>query len=103
MEMGTQAYTLPNTDIEVVVDYKIRGTDIFFVCAEVDGVPIDCCSLGVLVDKTQKNDLVRTKEYMSLKDWYQLKLESDSEEILDRHCISVKSDYDEHFNQRSFV
>lgn len=103
METGEQIYTIPNTDIDVVVDYEVRGGDIFFVCAEVNGVPLDCASLGVLVDKTRRSDLIRVHEYMSLKDWYQLKLEGDSEVILERHGINVRSDLEEHFNQRSYI
>lgn len=103
METGTQKYTLPNTDIVVSVDYEIRGTDIYFVSADIGENTLDCTVLGVTIDTTEKYDLMRTVKQLSLKDWYQVKLDHDSEEILERHNVVVVSDLEEHFSQRGFV
>jgi len=100
---GIKTYYLPYTDIEVEVTYEVDCENIVFKYAEIDGQDLACELLGLQIDVTQKNDLQRINKYITLKTWLQSKLDNDFSEILVKHEICVKSDYDEHFNQGSFV
>lgn len=91
---GSKTYYLPHTDIEVEVTYEIDGEDVVFQYAEIGGAELDCTALGVTTDD---------KEQMSLKSWFQLKLDRDCENILMDNDIVVRSDRDEHFNQGAFI
>lgn len=100
---GEQTYRLPNSNIPVVVEYEIDGEDVCFESASIDGEALDCTAILVPVDATKPTDLVSTVKIITLKEWFQRKLDNDAADILEYHEIQVKSDYDEHFNGRAFV
>ncbi len=103
MTNGSKNYTLPNCDVVVSVEYEINGDEINFISADIDGTELNCEMLGIHLDVTQSWELIRKTKYVSLKEWLQSKLDHDSQDIFCDHDIVVKSDHDEHFNQRSFV
>ena len=103
MIAGTKTYCLPNSDIVVDVEYRIFGESVVFDDASIDDNSLDCENLLVSVETTKPNDLVRTFEAIKLQEWFQLKLDNDAEEIFDENGIHVKSDFEEHFNQKDFV
>ena len=100
---GTKTYTLPFSDIEMEVEYRIEGEEVVFDNATIDDQEIAHDFLGVLVDTTKPNDIVSTSEYIKLSTWIQRELDKDVCEILDENGVHVKSDFEEHFNQRAFV
>ena len=91
---GSKTYYLPNTDIEVEVTYEIDGEDVVFQYAEIGGAELDCTVLGVTIETT---------EQITLKQWFQNKLDRDSDGILMDNDIAIKTDRDEHFNQGDFI
>jgi len=100
---GSKTYYLPKCDIEVEVNYSIIGESVTFQYAEINDHELECETLGVTVDTTEKHDLVRSSKQLTLKQWYQSQLDHDSGDIFKYHDINVRSEYDEHFNQRAFI
>ena len=94
---GSKTYYLPNTDIEVEITYEIDGEDVVFRYAEIGGANLDCDMLGVTVDVTTKYDILRKTKQLTLKEWFQSKLNDDICGIFNYHDIVVKSNRDEHY------
>lgn len=100
---GSEKYTLPNCEVEVEVYYTLQGSEISFDYAEINGFELDCDCSSVTIDITETWELVKRSKTISYRSWFQSKLEHDIEKILEYHNVTVKSDYDEHFNQRAFI
>lgn len=103
MVKGSRTYYLPGSDVEVEVFYRIEFEDISFDYACIEELSLNCNVLGVLVDDTKKEDLIKTTKYITLAQWFQRELDKDVKEIFEDEEITITSDYDEHFNQKAFV
>jgi len=93
----TTSYSLPDTDIIVDVTYMIDGDSVSFQFAEIDGQELNCDLLGLQIDVSEKWDLIRKTRYLSLKQWFQSKLDHDAADLFSYHDVVVESDKDEHY------
>lgn len=100
---GTETYYLPQSNIEVDVTYEIDGEEINFVEASIGDNDLNCDMFGVTYEAKQFYQNESAKRTVSLRTWFQMQLENDAEKIFDRHDVHIRSDYDEHFNQRAFI
>lgn len=103
MFRGSKTYFLPFSDIEVEVGYYIENSNVYLEDASINGEDLAYEVLGVLIDTTKPEDLVSSSKYIKMEDWLQSKLDDDGFEILGEYGIKIKSERDEHFNQKDFI
>lgn len=94
---SSKIYYLPNTDIEVSVDYQIDEEEITFLGASIDGLNLDCENLSITYQSKLFYQNKTEKKSASLRAWFQLQLENDFLSITESHDIILKSDRDEHY------